>query len=52
MFYHHNNLQCKTRVDKPNPSFAKLLQQAISEIDLCQVINPARMEANNLNHLR
>lgn len=33
MFYHDNNLQYKVRVDKPNPAFAKLLQQAIGGIE-------------------
>jgi Mn-containing catalase len=39
MFYHDNELQYKVRVDKPNPAFAKLLQQAIGgtegEIRVC-----------------
>lgn len=29
MFYHDKKLQYKVRVDKPNPHFAKMLQQAI-----------------------
>jgi Mn-containing catalase len=29
MFYHDKKLQYKVRVDKPNPQFARLLQQAI-----------------------
>jgi len=33
MFYHDSNLQYKVRVDKPNPAFAKLLQQAIGGIE-------------------
>jgi Mn-containing catalase len=33
MFYHDNNLQYQVRVDKPNPAFAKLLQQAIGGIE-------------------
>src|SRR5690606_3700198 len=33
MFYHDNKLQYKVRVDKPNPAFAKLLQQAIGGIE-------------------
>lgn len=33
MFYHDNSLQYKVRVDKPNPAFAKLLQQAIGGIE-------------------
>ncbi|WP_256007426.1 manganese catalase family protein [Pedobacter deserti] len=33
MFYHDNNLQYTVRVDKPNPAFAKLLQQAIGGIE-------------------
>src|SRR5690606_34607704 len=33
MFYHDNKLQYKVRVDKPNPAFAKLLQQAIGVIE-------------------
>jgi len=33
MFYHDNNLQYKVRVEKPNPAFAKLLQQAIGGIE-------------------
>jgi Mn-containing catalase len=39
MFYHDNKLQYKVRVEKPNPAFAKLLQQAIGgtegEIRVC-----------------
>ncbi len=39
MFYHDKKLQYKVRVDKPNPQFAKLLQQAIGgnegEIRVC-----------------
>lgn len=33
MFYHDKKLQYKVRVDKPNPAFAKLLQQAIGGIE-------------------
>jgi len=33
MFYHDRKLQYKVRVDKPNPEFAKLLQQAIGGIE-------------------
>jgi Mn-containing catalase len=33
MFYHDRKLQFKVRVDKPNPEFAKLLQQAIGGIE-------------------
>jgi Mn-containing catalase len=33
MFYHDNSLQYNVRVDKPNPAFAKLLQQAIGGIE-------------------
>ena len=33
MFYHDSKLQYKVRVDKPNPAFAKLLQQAIGGIE-------------------
>ncbi|HEX2534321.1 MAG TPA: manganese catalase family protein [Chitinophagaceae bacterium] len=33
MFYHDRQLQYKVRVDKPNPEFAKLLQQAIGGIE-------------------
>lgn len=33
MFYHDRELQYKVRVDKPNPQFAKLLQQAIGGIE-------------------
>ncbi|UEG51686.1 manganese catalase family protein [Mucilaginibacter daejeonensis] len=33
MFYHDNKLQYTVRVDKPNPAFAKLLQQAIGGIE-------------------
>jgi Mn-containing catalase len=33
MFYHDNQLQYTVRVDKPNPAFAKLLQQAIGGIE-------------------
>ncbi len=33
MFYHDNRLQYQVRVDKPNPAFAKLLQQAIGGIE-------------------
>jgi Mn-containing catalase len=33
MFYHDNSLQYQVRVDKPNPAFAKLLQQAIGGIE-------------------
>ncbi|HEX8459983.1 MAG TPA: manganese catalase family protein [Segetibacter sp.] len=33
MFYHDRALQYKVRVDKPNPEFAKLLQQAIGGVE-------------------
>lgn len=33
MFYHDNRLQYEVRVEKPNPAFAKLLQQAIGGIE-------------------
>ncbi|GHA61620.1 manganese catalase family protein [Pontibacter akesuensis] len=33
MFYHDNKLQYKVRVDKPNPAFANMLQQAIGGIE-------------------
>ena len=33
MFYHDRQLQYKVRVDKPNPQFAKMLQQAIGGIE-------------------
>lgn len=33
MFYHDRQLQYKVRVEKPNPEFAKLLQQAIGGIE-------------------
>jgi Mn-containing catalase len=33
MFYYDRKLQYKVRVDKPNPEFAKLLQQAIGGIE-------------------
>lgn len=33
MFYHDKKLQYKVRVDKPNPQFAKMLQQAIGGIE-------------------
>lgn len=33
MFYHDRKLQYKVRVDKPNPVFARLLQQAIGGIE-------------------
>ncbi|HLS96025.1 MAG TPA: manganese catalase family protein [Sphingobacterium sp.] len=33
MFYHEPKLQYKVRVDKPNPQFARLLQQAIGGIE-------------------
>src|SRR3982751_3647081 len=33
MFYHDRKLQYTVRVDKPNPAFAKLLQQAIGGIE-------------------
>ncbi|QRR00669.1 manganese catalase family protein [Dyadobacter sandarakinus] len=33
MFYHDGKLQYHVRVDKPNPQFAKLLQQAIGGIE-------------------
>lgn len=33
MFYHDKKLQYKVRVDKPNPAFARMLQQAIGGIE-------------------
>ncbi|HEY8596834.1 MAG TPA: manganese catalase family protein [Thermomicrobiales bacterium] len=33
MFYHDNKLQYPVRVDKPNPVFAKMLQQAIGGVE-------------------
>lgn len=33
MFYHDNKLQYNVRVDKPNPMFAKMLQQAIGGVE-------------------
>ena len=33
MFYHDKELQYKVRVDKPNPVFARMLQQAIGGIE-------------------
>jgi Mn-containing catalase len=33
MFYHDRELQYKVRVDKPNPAFARMLQQAIGGIE-------------------
>jgi Mn-containing catalase len=33
MFYHDKKLQYEVRVEKPNPAFAKLLQQAIGGIE-------------------
>ncbi|MDB5192075.1 MAG: catalase [Segetibacter sp.] len=33
MFYYDRKLQFKVRVDKPNPEFAKLLQQVIGGIE-------------------
>ncbi len=33
MFYHDKKLQYKVRVDKPNPVFARMLQQAIGGIE-------------------
>ncbi|MCC9135945.1 manganese catalase family protein [Pontibacter silvestris] len=33
MFYHDGKLQYKVRVDKPNPAFANMLQQAIGGIE-------------------
>lgn len=33
MFYHDKKLQYQVRVEKPNPAFAKLLQQAIGGIE-------------------
>lgn len=33
MFYHDRQLQYKVRVDKPNPQFARMLQQAIGGIE-------------------
>lgn len=33
MFYHDGKLQYRVRVDKPNPHFAKMLQQAIGGIE-------------------
>ena len=33
MFYHDGQLQYKVKVDKPNPEFARLLQQAIGGVE-------------------
>jgi len=33
MFYHDSKLQYKVRVEKPNPTFARMLQQAIGGIE-------------------
>src|SRR3990170_3545336 len=33
MFFHDKRLQYKVRVDKPNPAFARMLQQAIGGIE-------------------
>jgi Mn-containing catalase len=33
MFYHDRKLQYKVKVDKPNPHFAKMLQQAIGGVE-------------------
>ncbi|QNF35592.1 manganese catalase family protein [Adhaeribacter swui] len=33
MFYHDKRLQYKVKVDKPNPAFARMLQQAIGGIE-------------------
>jgi Mn-containing catalase len=33
MFYHDRKLQYRVRVDKPNPHFAKMLQQAIGGVE-------------------
>ena len=33
MFYHDGKLQYEVRVDKPDPQFAKMLQQAIGGIE-------------------
>lgn len=33
MFYHDGKLQYKVRVDKPNPEFAKMLQQAVGGVE-------------------
>jgi Mn-containing catalase len=33
MFYHSSRLQYEVRVEKPNPFFAKMLQQAIGGIE-------------------
>jgi len=33
MFYHDNKLQYRVKVEKPNPTFAKMLQQAIGGIE-------------------
>src|SRR5215217_3866204 len=33
MFYHDRQLQYKVRVEKPNPQFARMLQQAIGGIE-------------------
>lgn len=33
MFYHDGKLQYEVKVDKPNPQFAKMLQQAIGGIE-------------------
>lgn len=33
MFYHDKKLQHRVKADKPNPKFAKMLQQAIGDIE-------------------
>ena len=33
MFYHDKRTQYKVRVEKPNPAFARMLQQAIGGIE-------------------
>jgi Mn-containing catalase len=33
MFYHDKKLQYQVRIEKPNPAYAKLLQQAIGGIE-------------------
>jgi Mn-containing catalase len=33
MFYHDSKLQYEVKVDKPDPMFAKMLQQAIGGIE-------------------
>src|SRR5215217_1337138 len=33
MFFHESKLQYEVRVDKPNPLFAKMLQQAIGGVE-------------------